>query len=135
MATTNNRDKILMGAGVAMLAAGIYFFQTEQGKRNAKKLKGWMVKMKGEILEKLEEIEEVSEPVYREVVDTVANAYIVANKIPRSEILALATDLKRQWNMIRRKSASGKKSARGSTAKKSASKKKTAKKSSRGRNS
>jgi hypothetical protein len=115
----NNTEKIMIGAGAAALAAGIYFFQTKHGKRNAKKLKGWMVRMKGEVLEKLEEAEEVTEPVYRGIVDTVANAEIVASKIPRSEILALATDLKRQWNMIRRMSG-GKKTTRRSAPKKAA---------------
>jgi hypothetical protein len=131
----NNTEKIMIGAGAAALAAGIYFFQTKQGKRNAKKLKGWMVRMKGEVLEKLEEAEEVTEPVYRGIVDTVANAEIVASKIPRSEILALATDLKRQWNMIRRMSG-GKKTTRRSASRNStksskAKASKTAKKSSK----
>lgn len=106
---SNNKEKMLVGAAVAALAAGAYFFNSDQGKKHAKKMKGWMVRMKGEVLEKIEDIEEVSEPVYREIVDTVANAQIVANKIPRSEILTLATDLKRQWNAIKRLSGSAKK--------------------------
>lgn len=118
---TNNKDKVIIGAAAAALAAGIYFFQTTQGKRNAKKLKGWMVRMKADVLDKLEEAEEVTEPVYRGIVDTVANAQIVASKIPRSEILALATDLKRQWKMINRMTH-GKKPARKAPSKKAAKK-------------
>ncbi|MDB5194027.1 MAG: hypothetical protein JWN50_41 [Parcubacteria group bacterium] len=106
-----NKEKMLLGAAVAALAAGAYFFNTTEGKKHAKKMKGWMVKMKGEVLEKIEDVEEVTEPVYREIVDTVANAQILASKIPRSEILALATDLKRQWNSIK-KLSTGKTSRR-----------------------
>jgi hypothetical protein len=112
-----NKEKMLMGAAVAALAAGAYFFNTEQGKKHAKKMKGWMVSMKGQVLEKIEDIEEMTEPVYRDIVDTVANAQILANKIPRSEILSLATDLKRQWNSIKRLSRSTKRAVK-STAKK-----------------
>lgn len=123
-----NKEKILMGAAVAAFAAGAYFFNTAEGKRHAKKMKGWMVKMKGEVLEKIEGLEEVTEPVYRDIVDTVANAQIVASKIPRSEILTLATDLKKQWKSIR-KLAGGSKGTK--TAKKRpTSQKKKAKRSS-----
>jgi len=107
----SNKEKMMIGAAVAALAAGAYFFQTDAGKRHAKKLKGWMVRMKGEVLERIEDVGEITEPVYREIVDTVANAQMVSDKIPRSEILALATDLKRQWSMIKRLSH-GKKPAK-----------------------
>src|SRR4051812_21641427 len=107
MANTSDKEKILIGAGVAALAAGAYFFRTDAGKKHAKKMRGWMDRMKGEVLEKIEEAGEVTEPVYREIVDTVANAQVVATKIPRSEILQLATDLKRQWNTIKRMARGG----------------------------
>lgn len=91
-----------MGAGLATLAAGIYFFLGPDGKKHQKKMKGWMVRMKGEVLEKMEDAREMSEPVYNDIVDTVARANAVAGKIPKEEILALATDLKRQWRSISR---------------------------------
>ncbi|MES2214142.1 MAG: hypothetical protein V4465_02000 [Patescibacteria group bacterium] len=98
----NNQDKMMMGAGLAVLAAGAYFFLGPDGKKHQKKMKGWMVKMKGEVLERLEEAKDVSQPVYDDIVDTVAKANAVAGKIPKSEILALASDLKRQWRSISR---------------------------------
>lgn len=112
--STSNTEKVLIGATVAAVAAGAYFFSTQSGKRYSKKMKGWMVRMKGQVLEKLEEAENVTEPVYRQIVDTVADAEIVSSKIPRSEILQLATDLKKQWNVIR-KLTNGKKPSRPSS--------------------
>lgn len=123
----NNKEKALIGAAVAALAAGAYFMNTAQGKKQAKKMKGWMVKMKGEVLEKIEDLEEVTEPVYREVVDTVADAQIVASKIPRSEILTLATDLKKQWNSIKRLAGKGRTVRKSANSKKRPSKRATKK--------
>lgn len=98
--------------GIAALAAGAYFFLGPDGKKHQKKMKGWMVKMKGEVLEKLEDMQDVTEPIYREVVDTVARAQEVNDKIPRSEILSLATELKRQWRTIKKSAGSDKKKAK-----------------------
>ncbi|MDB5254049.1 MAG: Transrane(S)protein [Parcubacteria group bacterium] len=96
---------VAMGAGLAALAAGAYFFFGPDGKKHQKKMKGWMVRMKGEILEKLEDAQEVTQPIYNDIVDTVAKAQAVAGNIPKAEVLALAEDLKRQWKVITRSSA------------------------------
>jgi hypothetical protein len=105
----SKKERVLMGTAVAALAAGVYFLNTPQGKRRVKSMKGWMVKMRGEVLEKLESLEEVTEPIYRNTVDAVANAEMLARKIPRSEILTLSRDLKRQWNSIKRLADKGRK--------------------------
>ncbi len=103
---TNNRmdtkEEVLIGAGLAALAAGAYFFLGPKGKKHQKQMKGWMVKMKGEVLEKLEEAKEVTEPIYNDIVDTVAKANEVKGKIPQTEINALARDLKKQWRTLNR---------------------------------
>lgn len=130
MASNNTNEGVDMkevaavGAGIAAIAAGAYFFFGPDGKRHQKKMRGWMVRMKGEVLERLEEARDVSEPVYNDIVDTVAKANAVAGKIPKAEILALAADLKRQWRTIS-------KSSRGPSAKKASPRGKT---SSTGRN-
>src|SRR3989344_8569266 len=65
-----------VGAGVAVLAAGAagsYFLQTA---KNRKKLKGWMLKMKGETLEKIEKLKEVNEKAYHKAVDAAAKRYV-----------------------------------------------------------
>ncbi len=96
----DSKEAVLVGAGLAALAAGAYFFLGPDGKKHQRKMKGWMVKMKGEVLEKLEDAKEVTQPIYNDIVDTVAHANRVAGKIPQAEIAALATDLKRQWRNI-----------------------------------
>lgn len=96
------KKQLTIGITAAAVAAGAYFFLGPDGKKHRKQMKSWMVQMKGDVLEKLEDAKEVTEPVYNEIIDTVADSYAVANKIPRSEIGALAKDLKRHWNTIRR---------------------------------
>ncbi len=124
------REMLIAGAGLAALAAGVYFFLGPDGKKHQKNMKGWMVRMKGEVLEKIEEVDEITEPLYNDIIDTIAQTYEVADKIPRDEIALLATDLKRQWKTISR-TLSGKKKAKKSstkTIKKSRAKKSTPKK-------
>jgi hypothetical protein len=103
--TSDMGSMAAMGAGLAALAAGAYFFFGPDGKKHQKKMKGWMVRMKGEVLEKLENAQEVTQPIYNDIVDTVAKAQAVAGNIPKAEVLALAEDLKRQWKVITRSSS------------------------------
>lgn len=93
---------ITLGVGVAALAAGAYFFFGPDGKKHQKKMRGWMVRMKGEILEKLEAAQEVTEPIYHKIVDTVAAAQALSGQVSKEEIDELADELKKKWRVISR---------------------------------
>ncbi len=96
------KEMALVGAGIAAIAAGAYFFFGPDGKKHQKKMKGWMVRMKGEVLEKIEGAQNMSEEAYNEIVNTVAKANELSGKIPKEEIMDLANDLKRQWKSIKK---------------------------------
>ena len=98
----DSKDMAAVGGAIAAIAAGAYFFFGPDGKKHQKKMRGWMVSMKGEVLQRLEEARDVSEPIYQEIVDSVAKAHSVAGKIPKDEIMSLAMDLKKQWRTISR---------------------------------
>lgn len=98
----DNKEMAAVGAGIAAIAAGAYFFFGPDGNKHQKKMRGWMVKMKGDVLEKLEDARDVTEPIYNDIVDSVARTQAVAGKIPKTEIMALAMDLKKQWRTISR---------------------------------
>jgi hypothetical protein len=101
-AKVNKKEAAIMGASIAALAVGAYFLTGTKGRQNRKKLRGWMVRMKGDVIERLEDVREVTEPIYRDIVDTVAQAEIVASRIPRRDILVLAEELKQDWKSITR---------------------------------
>lgn len=90
----------VLGASVAGLAAA-YFFLGAKGKQNQKHAKAWAIKMKGDVIEKLEMAKEVSEPVYREIIDLVAKEYVKSKKASREEIDAIVQDLRKHWKVIK----------------------------------
>ena len=111
----------VIGASLAGLAAGAYFFLGPKGKKHQKQAKAWAIKMKGDVVEKLEAARNVSESAYHGIIDSVASKYEKSRKASRGEIQALARDLKKHWRTI----SGSAKTAKRSTAK---DKKRTAKK-------
>ncbi len=87
-----------IGAGLAALGATTYYLFGPKAKANQKKLKGWMIKMKGEIIEKLETTENVTEENYHAIIDTIAATY--KDKINSEELDELVGNLKRHWHDI-----------------------------------
>lgn len=118
-----------IGAGVAALAAASYYFFGPEGKKNQKKMKGWMIKMKGEVVEKMENAKEVTEAAYHQIVDTVAAKYLKG--VTGDEARMYVDVLKKQWKGIAASFAPKKKAAKKavkSVVKKAAPKKSAAKK-------
>ncbi len=90
----------ILGAGLAGLAATAYFFFGPKGKTNQRHAKAWAIKMKGDVIEKLETAREISEPVYQQIIDSVATEYKKGMKASHEEIAELAQDLKKHWKTI-----------------------------------
>lgn len=91
---------VAVGAGVIALAAASYFFFGPEGKKNRDSLKGWMVKMKGEVIEKMEDAKDMTEAAYEKIVDAVASKYAKAGRVSEQEIRLFAGLLKQQWKGI-----------------------------------
>lgn len=111
MATNKNKTNgngsgalkmVVIGASIAGLAAASYFFLGPKGKKHQKNVKAWAIKMRGDVVEKLEMAGDVSEDVYREIIDSVAAEYEKGKKAGREEINAMAEDLKKHWKTISR---------------------------------
>ncbi len=96
---------LIMGAGIAALAAvaGTYFLYGSKGagKRRAQ-IKGWALKAKGEILEKLENLTEVNEEVYGKIVREITDRYQGLKQIDPTEIDNFRTELLTHWKNIRK---------------------------------
>lgn len=95
----NNTGKVIaIGASIAAVVAAGYFFFGPDGKKHQKKLKGWMIKMKGEIIEKIESMQDITKEAYDTVVDTVSSAYVKVGG--KEEVAKLAKELKSHWKAI-----------------------------------
>ena len=91
---------VALGASVAALGAATYYFFGPEGKKHQKNFKGWMIKMKADIVEKIEDAGEVTETVYHKIIDEVADAYAKTGKVSKEEIAVYGDLLKKQWDNV-----------------------------------
>jgi hypothetical protein len=88
------------GAGIAAISAAAYIMFGPDAKKNRKAIRGWAVKMKGEIIEKLEQAKEITEPVYHKIVDEVQAKYAKTKNVDSKELEAIVVDIKKHWKSI-----------------------------------
>ena len=81
-----------------------------------------MLKAKGEILEKIEGMQEVTEDKYQNVVKAVSKKYSGLKQVDAADLAELVNDTKKHWQVIRKHLAGSKKPARKSPGKKIAKK-------------
>lgn len=112
------KDVAIVGLVAAAAAVG-YFLYGPKGEKNRKKLKGWMLKMKGEVLEKVESLKEVNKEAYEKIVDQVGEKYKKLKDISEDEVESLSKKLKSHWAGIQKDNAPKKRvTAKKKTAKK-----------------
>lgn len=94
----------LMGLGIlaASFAGAYYLYGTKDGAKKKAKIKGWMLKAKGEVLEKLENLKDVNEDIYYGLVTNVINKYQSVKNIDKGELEELGADLKKHWKNIKK---------------------------------
>jgi gas vesicle protein len=117
------KQVIGVGVGVAALSAAAYLLFGPNGKKNRKIIRGWAVKMKGEIIEKFEEVKELTEPIYNEIIDEVQKKYAGFKNIDKKELQEIIAEMRKDWISIK-KTANPKKAKKAVVSKK----KKTTKK-------
>lgn len=89
-----------VGATVAAVTAAAYLLFGPEGKKNRKAVKGWSVKMKGEIIENLEKAKEISEPVYHDIVNRVVAKYEKVKDIDQGELQGVVADIRKHWKAM-----------------------------------
>ena len=101
---SNTKVEIAAGIGaLAALAAGAYFlYGTKDGAKKRVKIKGWMLKAKGEVMEKLEMLKSVDEASYNAIVDGVMKKYEGMKDVQKLEVVALFMDIKKHWKNIKK---------------------------------
>ncbi|MEI7765503.1 MAG: hypothetical protein WCI93_02865 [bacterium] len=97
-----------IGAGVAALSAAAFVLFGPEGKKNRKVIRGWAVKMKGEIIEKFENAKEITEPVYHEIIDNVQAKYAKLKNVDQEELTKTVAEIKKHWKAIKKEANSKK---------------------------
>ena len=106
---------VAVAAGVAVLSAAGYLLFGPQGKKNRKVVKGWTLKAKGELLERLEGMENVTAEEYHKAVAEVMKKYSALKSIAPAEISKITDEFNKSWKAIIAANApkkSGKKAAK-----------------------
>ncbi len=93
-----------IGASVAALSAAAYLLFGPEGKKNRKIIRGWSVKMKGEIIEKFEQAKEITEPVYHKIVDEVSAKYLKMKNVDQKELESVVAEIRKHWKLMTNKS-------------------------------
>lgn len=96
----DGRPAMMILAAAVAAAAGTYFFAGKRGAKNRKVVLGWMVKAKGEVMERLEGLKEIDFEKYADIVDTVLNEYKGSKKVAKEDLADLAEELKAAWKDI-----------------------------------
>jgi hypothetical protein len=93
-------EMVGIGATVAALGAAAYIMFGPDAKKNKKAIKGWAIKMKGEIIEKLEEAKEITEPVYHKIIDEVSAKYSKIQKVDPKDLEVVVGEVKKHWKTM-----------------------------------
>jgi hypothetical protein len=101
----HTQRNVAIGAGLALAAASVaaaYFLSGKEGAKRRKEIKGWMVKAKGEVLQRMEQAKDMNEKMYATIVDQVSSQYRGAKQIDAKDIQAFAKEMKGYWRDIKK---------------------------------
>lgn len=87
----------------AVTAAGAYFlYGSKKSSQNRKKVKGWVLKAKGEVLETLEKAESITEDEYRKLVETACGAYGTVKSATAGEVKDFKKEMNDHWATLQK---------------------------------
>ncbi len=97
------KNEKIIGAGIglaAITAAGAYFLYGKKNAKNRERVFGWALKMKGEVLEKMESMKKIDRETYLRMVDKISERYAKLETISGPELQHLTVELKNAWAHI-----------------------------------
>jgi len=99
----NTKTEKIVGAGLgvaAVAALGTYLMYGKRGEKNRKQIAGWMLKMKGEVLEKVEQARDITREEYDRIVDEVSARYEKLGEAGAEELKHITGELKDAWQHL-----------------------------------
>lgn len=98
----SNAQKLGIGVGLttaAVAAVGAYFlYGSKDASKNRKKVRGWALKAKGEVLETLEKAEKITEGEFTNLVEGVMKSYAKVEKISKRELNDFKNEMTENWD-------------------------------------
>jgi len=104
---------VIGGLAAAAAVGGYYLYHSKDAQKKLKHVKGWMVKAKGEVLEKIEKLKEVNQEAYHKVIDSVLSRYEKVSHIDTAELAKVSKELKSHWKTIQSELKEGTKKVSG----------------------
>lgn len=105
----SSAQKVGLGIGLtaaAVAAAGAYFlYGSKNAAQNRKKVKGWTLKAKGEVLEALEKADKITEAEYAALVAAASDAYGAVQKASKGELKDFKNEMTEYWNKLQKNKA------------------------------
>ena len=93
-----------IGVGIAALAATVagayYLYGSDKSAKNRKQVKSWMLKMKADVMDEVENVKDLSRETYDKTVDTVSKKYAQIKTVDTDELKALTERMKSHWKEI-----------------------------------
>lgn len=98
-------QKVGIGVGLtaAAAAAGAYFlYGSKDAAKNRKRVKGWMHKAKGEVIEALETAGKITKEEYAALVEAASGMYGTAQRASRNELKEFKDEMESHWKTLQR---------------------------------
>lgn len=91
----------MLGSFVAGAAAAYYLYGPN-AKAHQKNAKSWMLKARGEILDRAEKLKDVDKAQYYELIDKMSAKYKKLKSVDNKELKQMVNELKKNWPAIER---------------------------------
>lgn len=99
-----NSHALGIGLGIAALAAAAagayYLYGSDKSAKNRKHVKSWMLKMKADVMDEVENMKDITKEAYEKTVDEVSKKYAQIKSIDAGELKDLGHRMKSHWSEI-----------------------------------
>lgn len=103
--TTTTKVGFGLTAAAATVAGAYFLYGSKKAAQNRKKVKGWALKAKGEVLEALEKAENISEDEFKKLVETATGVYGTVKNATKGEVEDFKKEMNTHWKDLQKNSA------------------------------
>jgi dsDNA-specific endonuclease/ATPase MutS2 len=100
-----NKQKVGLGVGLGLAAAaaagaGYFFYGSKDAAKNRKKAAKWAHDMKADVVKKAKKLEKFDKKAYNAIIEESMKAYKTLKKVDPEDVVALAEELKGNWDAV-----------------------------------